>query len=192
MEDKENVRESKIPRTSKPEEKQRKPLQSIEPLSALQEEGQQEDSAYNELQPPSSAYNEQQGSSYDELEQLCAENEQEILQKSRERPNPLSVIGGRQQDGRREEDAESEFEREIEQLMIERDQAPPSTQTLDPPHPQDLPHPPVGEMSVVHRENLSYLKNQENQPREEVKASGFDFTPSSMEGGLHWPMVGQK
>lgn len=183
MEDKENLREAKATRSFKPEEKGRKPLQSIEPLSVIQE---------SEPEPQSEQQLEQ-GSSYDELEQLCADNDKEILQKSRERPNPLSELGRRQDGEDEDEDPESEFERQIEQLMIERDQAPPTApltggQTVEPSRPAVLGE----DMSVVHRDNLSFLKNQENQPREAVDPSGFEFTPSSTEGGIVWPAIGQK
>ena len=87
-----------------------------------------------------------------------------------------------------QDDAESEFERQMEQLMIDRDQppAPPTAQALD------LPQATVEEMSIVHKANLSYLRNQENQPQELSKVSAFDFTPSSVEGDIHWPVAVQK
>ena len=145
-------------------------MQSIEPLYALQE---------RETNSPDT-----------ELELLCAQNDQEILQKSREKSNPLSRMEGRDVYGESndQDDAESEFERQMEQLMIDRDQAPPppSAQALDPAQAT------VEQMSVVHKANLSYLKNQENQPQEFSKVSTFDFTPGSVEGGIQWPAVGQK
>ena len=168
------------------QEKQRKPLQSIKPPSTLEE----------------SEPHQQQ---FDELELLCAEQDQELLQKSQERLNPLS--GGRRHVTGEEnapvvndddDEAENEFARQMEQLIIERDQAvppptlAPPTQTLAPPLQVQPPQPAVEEMSVVHKDNLSYLKDQENQPRKMVKPSGFEFTPGSMEGGLHWPAIGQK
>lgn len=88
-----------------------------------------------------------------------------------------------------QDDAESEFERQMEQLMIDRDQppAPPTAQALD------LPQATVEEMSIVHKANLSYLRNQENWPEEVSKVSAlFDFTSSSVEAGVHWPVVEQK
>ena len=87
-----------------------------------------------------------------------------------------------------QDEAESEFERQMEQLMIDRDQAPPppTAPALDPTKTT------VEELSVVHKANLSYLRNQENQPQEFLKVSAFDFTPSSAEGGIQWPAVGQK
>lgn len=170
-------------RTVKPEQdRQRKPLQSIKPPSLadpLLESEQQ----------------------LDELELLCAEQDQELLQKSQERLNPLRGTGGRHlvavddKENAPIDEEDDEFARQMEQLMIERDQAvAPPTQTLAPPlqTSDQPPQPRVEEVSVVHRENLSYLKDQENQPRERAKPSGFEFTPGSMEGGLHWPAVGQK
>lgn len=171
LEDKENVRDSKSARQTKLEEKERRPLQSIDPVYALQED--------RETNSPDT-----------ELELLCAQNDQELLQKSREKSNPLSRMEGRDVYGENndQDDAESEFERQMEQLMIDRDQAPPppTVQALDPPKAT------VEEMSVVHKANLSYLRNQENQPQEFSKVSTFNFTPSSVESGIHWPVVGQK
>ena len=132
----------------------------------------------------------------DELELLCAEQDQELLQRSQEKLNPLSSgvrSGGRRVAGEGKENApvdeeDDEFTRQMEQLIIERDRAvAPPTQTLAPPL-----QPRAEEVSVVHKDNLSYLKDQENQPREKAKPSGFEFTPGSMEGGLQWPAVGQK
>ena len=167
-------------RTVKTEqERQRKPLQSIKPPS-----------------PPPAAFQEENEPQFDELELLCAEQDQELLQKSQDRLNPLSSggrTGGKHVAVEDKENApayeeEDDFMRQMEQLIIERDQAvAPPTQTSAPPL-----QPRVEEASVVHKENLSYLKDQENQPRERVKPSGFEFTPGSMEGGLHWPAVGQK
>ena len=167
-------------RTVKTEqERQRKPLQSIKPPS-----------------PSPTAFQEENEPQLDELELLCAEQDQELLQKSQDRLNPLSSggrAGGRHVPVEDKENApvyeeEDDFMRQMEQLIIERDQAvAPPTQILAPPL-----QPRVEEASVVHKENLSYLKDQENQPRERVKPSGFEFTPGSMEGGLHWPAVGQK
>ena len=182
LEDKENMRENRqltAGRTVKPEqERQRKPLQSIKPPS-----------------PPPVPFQEENEPQLDELELLCAEQDQELLQKSQDRLNPLSS-GGRAKERHvaienKENapvDEEDDFMRQMEQLIIERDQAvAPLTQTLAPPL-----QPRVEEASVVHKENLSYLKDQENQPRERAKPSGFEFTPGSMEGGLHWPAMGQK
>lgn len=185
MEDKENMRENRqqTGRMVKLEQdRQRKPLQSIKlpsPTDPLLESEQQ----------------------LDELELLCAEQDQELLQKSQERLNPLMGAGGRHlvavddKENAPIDEEDDEFTRQMEQLIIERDRgvAPP-TQTLAPPlQTLNQPSQPrVEEANVVHRENLSYLKDQENQPRERAKPSGFAFTPGSMEGGLHWPAVGQK
>ena len=157
------------------QDRQRKPLQSIKPPSPA------DPVLENEPQ-------------LDELELLCAEQDQELLQKSQERLNSLSSgaegrhVTVENKENAPVDDEDDEFTRQMEQLIIERDQdvAPP-TQTLAPPL-----QPRVEEVSVVHKENLSYLKDQENQPRERAKPSGFEFTPGSMEGGLHWPAVGQK
>ena len=159
------------------QDRQRKPLQSIKPPS------------------PAAGPLLENEPQLDELELLCAEQDQELLQKSQERLNPLSSsgAGGRHVSIEHKENApvdeeDDEFTRQMEQLIIERDQAvAPPTQILAPPL-----QPRVEEVSVVHKENLSYLKDQENQPRERAKPSGFEFTPGSMEGGLHWPAVGQK
>lgn len=168
-------------RTVKTEQdRQRKPLQSIKPPSPS----------------PGGPFQENEPQ-LDELELLCAEQDQEMLQRSQERLNPLhsggTVAGGRHIAVDNKENApvdeeDDEFARQMEQLIIERDQAvAPPTQTLAPPLQAR-----VDGVSVVHKENLSYLKDQENQPREKAKLSGFEFTPGSMEGGLHWPVVGQK
>jgi hypothetical protein len=193
LEDKENVRDEnrqQLPagRTVKPEmERQRKPLQSIKPPSPP---------------PPAPFHKEENDPQLDELELLCAEQDQELLQKSQERLNPPSSggrAGGRHVAVENKENApvveEDDVMRQIEELTIEGDQAvAPPTQILAPPTQTLAPplQPRVEEGSVVHKENLSYLKDQENQPREIVKPSGFEFTPGSMEGGLHWPAMGQK
>lgn len=181
LEDKENMRENRQLTARTVQDKQRKPLQSIKPPSPAGP------SLENEPQ-------------LDELELLCAEQDQELLQKSQERLSPLSSSGGggrhvsvEHKENAPVDEEDDEFTRQMEQLIIERDQAvapptlAPPTQTLVPPL-----QPRVEEMSVVHKENLSYLNDQENQPRERAKPSGFEFTPGSMEGGLHWPAVGQK
>ena len=189
LEDKENVIGNKLgaARTSKlDQENQRRPLQNIEPPSLVPTMHKRED-------------HEEQ---VDELELLCAEQDKEILQKSVE---GLHLLGGGNSALGKENapivEEDDEFERQMEQLIMERDQAmvptmlapptAPPTQSSAPPL-QMLEQPRVEELSVVHKENLSYLKNQENQPREKVKLSGYGFTPGSVEGGPHWPPVAQK
>ena len=165
LEDKENVqRENKSSRTARLEE--RKPLQSIKPLSVLREREQPDP----------------QSSPDDELELLCAE--EDLLPGTGER--------GVVDENCSEDDLESEFERQMEELMIDADKAPPSNPAPAVAWTRDHLQPTVEEMSVVHKDNLSYLSNQENQPRDEVKASAFDFTPRTVEGDTLWPVFGQK
>ena len=118
----------------------------------------------------------------DELEILCAKKDEELLQKSLEH----SAQSARIRD--KDEDLEFEFEKQMEELMLEKDKENLSQQLTVEQQQVVL----AEQLDVDHREDLRLLENQENQPREKVKPSGFEFTPGTMEGGLHWPVLGQK
>ena len=118
----------------------------------------------------------------DELEILCAKKDEELLQKSLER----SAQSAKSRD--KNEDLEFEFEKQMEELMLEKDKENMSQQVRVEQQQVVL----AEQLDVDHREDLRLLENQENQPREKVKPSGFEFTPGTMEGGLHWPVLGQK
>ena len=108
----------------------------------------------------------------DELEVLCAEKDQELLQRSLER----SGLSTRTRD-KSEKELESEFEKQMEQLMLEKESP---AQMLA-----------VGK-AADQSDDFRHLENQENQPREMAKPSAFDFTPGTMEGGTYWQVLGQK
>ena len=118
----------------------------------------------------------------DELEILCAKKDEELLQKSLEH----SAQSARIRD--KNEDLEFEFEKQMEELMLEKDKENLSQQVAE--ERQRVVH--TEQLDGEHTDDLRLLENQENQPREKVKPSGFEFTPGTMEGGLHWPVLGQK
>ena len=106
---------------------------------------------------------EQAPTAEEELELLCR---QKVLAPPQQKP---ALVLEPQQDDM------DDIEQEIEQLLISK----PRNQSVE-------------QVSVVHKENLSLLRDQENRPPLLTKPCGFEFTPNTVDGSLNWPSRGTK
>ena len=108
----------------------------------------------------------------EELEQLCL---QKVLPSSQQKP---ALVLEPQKDDM------DDIEREIEQLMLSK----PLKQSVEQKSRSQL----AERVGVVHRENLSLLRDQENMPPLLTKPCGFEFTPNTVDGAVNWPTRGAK
>ena len=96
----------------------------------------------------------------DELEQLCAEKE------------PFTKHVADQEKSLARDFTEEDFEQQLEQLVLEKDQ---------PDSVRDKENQPQSSVA-----SLSYVRDKENVDQIDV-VSRFDFTPNTVDGGVHWP-----
>ena len=108
----------------------------------------------------------------EELEQLCL---QKVLPPSQQKPTLVLEP---------QKDDMDDIEREIEQLILSK----PQNQSVEQKSRSQL----AEKVGVVHRENLSLLRDQENRPPLLTKPCGFEFTPNTVDGSINWPTRGAK
>lgn len=113
----------------------------------------------------------------EELEKLCEEKEKHLAS--------VTKAPGLQEGGTHTaRESVDEIEHQLEQLMLEKSA-----------HKTSAQRAPVAakEAALLQREDFNLLRNQENQPPPpESKASGFKFTPNTVEGGVNWPLRGTR